>query len=304
MTSSTLRRGTFAAAVAALLTASSALALRPQAQEAVPLAELSGRTHFHGLAVDRADPSRLYLATHHGVFRIGPDGTAQPVSEGRDDYMGFTPHPTDPSVLYASGHPEGGGNLGVIVSRDGGQSWRQLAKGAGGPVDFHQMDVSPADPRVIYGAYHGRLQVSRDGGSTWQVIGPTPQALIDLAASTEGPDVLYAATRQGLLKSQDGGTSWRDAHPLRKPATMVHVTPEGVVYAFLDGTGLIRTDEPKLAWQTVSGDFGGRYLLHLAAAPGGERLYAVAMAPQANEQALLTSEDGGKTWTPLGGGTH
>ena len=85
---------------------------------------------------------------------------------------------------------------------------------------------------------------------------------------------------------------------------MVHVTREGAVHTFLDGAGLIRTDEPKLAWQTISGDFGGRYLLHLAATPGGERLYAVATAPQGHEQALLTSGDGGKTWAPLGGGTH
>src|SRR3546814_5804623 len=65
--------------------------------------------------------------------------------------MGFTPHPADPEVLYASGHPAGGGNLGFIVSRDGGQSWAKLSDGAGGPDDFHQMDISKADPQVIYG---------------------------------------------------------------------------------------------------------------------------------------------------------
>ena len=37
------------------------------------------------------------------------------------DYMGFIPHPTDPSLLFASGHPAGGGNLGFIVSNDGGK---------------------------------------------------------------------------------------------------------------------------------------------------------------------------------------
>ncbi len=79
--------------------------------------------------------------------------------------MGFTPHPADESVLYASGHPAGGGNLGFIVSRDGGRGWSSLSPGVGGPVDFHQMDVSKADPSVIYGA-HGGLQASRDGGRT------------------------------------------------------------------------------------------------------------------------------------------
>jgi photosystem II stability/assembly factor-like uncharacterized protein len=304
MTSSTLRRVALGAAAAVLLAGAAAFALRPQAEEAVPIAELSARTHFHGLAVDRGDPSRLHLATHHGVFRVGPDGMAVPVSAHRDDYMGFTPHPADPSVLYASGHPARGGNLGVIVSRDGGQSWRQLAQGAGGPVDFHQMDVSPADPTVIYGAYHGRLQVSRDGGATWQVVGPAPEGLIDLAASAKDANSLYAATQNGLLRSEDGGKTWQDAYLLHRPATMVHVTPEGAVYAFLDGAGLIRTNEPSLSWRAVGGDFGGLAVIHLAAAPGNERLYAVTLRPETHEQVLLVSADGGETWSPLGTGTN
>src|SRR3546814_9389478 len=82
---------------------------------------LTGETHFHGIAVDPHDPDRLYLATHHGFYVVGPDGVAQRVSETEDDFMGFTPHPADPEVLYASGHPAGGGNLGFIVSGDGGQ---------------------------------------------------------------------------------------------------------------------------------------------------------------------------------------
>ena len=62
------------------------------------LAELTERTHFHGIAVDPSDPSRVLLATHHGLYAIAPDGMASQVSGNQDDYMGFTPHPTDPSV--------------------------------------------------------------------------------------------------------------------------------------------------------------------------------------------------------------
>jgi photosystem II stability/assembly factor-like uncharacterized protein len=193
------------------------------------------------------------------------------------------------------------GPLDVLVSKDGGTTWQQIATGVDGPVDFHQMDVSPADPRVLYGAYAGSLQTSRDGGTTWSVVGPALEGLIDLAASAKDPNVLYAATRNGLLKSADGGKSWTDAYLVRQPATMVQVTPEGEVYAFLVGTGLIRTSEPSLSWQTLGNDFGERYVLHLAAAPGSERLYAAVVSAQGHEQALLMSQDGGKTWSPLAG---
>lgn len=214
------------------------------------VATLTGDTHFHGIAVDPRDPDRLYLATHHGLYAVGPAGTAQRVSETDDDFMGFTPHPTDPEVLYASGHPAGGGNLGFIVSRDGGTSWSKLADGVDGPVDFHQMDVSKADPTVVYGVF-GDLQKSTDGGRNWTRVGPAPEELIGLAASSKDVDRLYAATRSGLMVSGDGGRHWRPAHTSRQPATMVHVTSDGSVYAFIAGTGLVHATEPDLGWETL-----------------------------------------------------
>ena len=38
--------------------------------ESVPLSEVS---HIHGITVDPEDPSRLYLATHHGVWLASPE---------------------------------------------------------------------------------------------------------------------------------------------------------------------------------------------------------------------------------------
>lgn len=121
MTTSSLKRGTLFA-VALVLATIVVMARRPDAAEPLSVTELTRQTHVHGLAVDRADPSRLYLATHHGLYAIGQDGTATLVSEDRNDYMGFTPHPSDVTTLYASGHPAGGGNLGVLASKDGGRT--------------------------------------------------------------------------------------------------------------------------------------------------------------------------------------
>jgi photosystem II stability/assembly factor-like uncharacterized protein len=191
------------------------------------------------------------------------------------------------------------------VSTDGGASWERLAEGVDGPVDFHQMDVSPADPKTIYGASGGNLQISRDGGQGWQVLGPAPEGLIDLAASSEDHATLYAATQGGLLKSVDRGRTWQDAYWLRQPATMVHVTPDGAVYAFLVGTGLIRSTEPKLTWHPASGSFGHEHVLHLAVDPTRpSKLYAISFDSQSKAQAVLASNDAGKSWAPLGSITH
>jgi hypothetical protein len=277
------------------------------AEAAITVYELAEVTHFHGLAVDAAERSRLYLATHDGLFIVEPrDGTAYPLSEIRHDLMGFTPDPRNPSILYASGHPARGGNLGLIASEDGGRSWRQLSEGVGGPADFHQLAVSATDPRTIYGAYQGLLQVSSDGGRTWEVVAPAPEGLIDLGASFKEPGTLYAATQVGLRKSEDGGRTWQDAYWLHQPATMVRVAPGGVVYAFVVGTGLIRSVEPKLSWQSVTEHgFGRDYVLHLAMDPASpNKLYAITINPQEKAQAVLASTDAGKTWVPLGRATH
>ena len=262
---------------------------------------LAENTHFHGIAVDKKDPSRLYLATHHGLHVVAPDGKTVRVSDTGDDFMGFTPHPTDPAILYASGHPASGGNLGFITSSDGGKSWKKLADGVGGPVDFHQMDVSKADPKVIVGI-SGGIQVSKDSGRSWKMVGPAPKGTIDLAASARDANTIFAATQRGIVKSTDDGRSWKPAYLILRPTTMIEATADGTLYAFQIGTGLIRTSESNWNWQLVSNDFGDAYILHLAVDPSdGQKLYAVTFNSKTRAQAILASRDGGTTWTKLGG---
>jgi photosystem II stability/assembly factor-like uncharacterized protein len=260
-------------------------------------AALAKDTHFHGIAVDIADSSRIYLATHHGLYVMGVDGKAEKMPEVRD-YMGFTTHPTDAGILYASGHPPRGGNLGFIASKDGGRSWSKLSDGIDGPVDFHQLAVSKADPRVIYGV-HDALQRSADGGLNWTRIGPAPADIIGLAASSIDPEMLYAATQRGLQRSTDRGRSWKAESD--GTATMVHVTGDGTVYAFIIGTGLVRTAEKNPAWKVVGKGFGESYLLHFATDPRDpQRFYAVAVNGRTRAQSVITSRDGGERWTPVG----
>jgi photosystem II stability/assembly factor-like uncharacterized protein len=258
------------------------------AAETSSVSDLAAKTHIHGLAVDLSDPSYVFIATHHGLYRAGPDGSAVLVSEVQD-FMGFNPHPTDAERLFASGHPAGGGNLGFIASADSGKSWSQISPGLNGPVDFHQMTISPADPNRVYGAY-GDLQVSSDGGKSWTSAGPAPAKLIDLAASATNPDIVYAATGTGLSVSQDGGKGWK-ALRAGPPVTLVEATPAGI-FAFVVGQGLMRATEGTFNWTTLSADWGEEYLLHLAVDPSEPaRLYAANGHSQ-----VLKSSDGGKTW--------
>jgi photosystem II stability/assembly factor-like uncharacterized protein len=288
---SSARSAMLAILLAGVLLPASVLA----AEQPVPIAELAKQTHFHGIAAHPDPTGGIHLATHHGLFRVDGRGLATRVAASADDFMGFTVHPTRPEVLYASGHPARGGNLGIITSTDSGRTWRQLSRGLNGPVDFHQLAVSKADPNVIYGAFRG-LQISRDGGESWGVAAPGPDGLMSLAASSVDTARLYAATKGGLLYSTDAGKTWQPAHLRRSAATMVYTGYDNDVYAFMIGVGLVRTREPALRWELVNDRFGEHYLLHLAVDPAApQHLYAITSAP-----AVIASRDGGARWAPLG----
>jgi photosystem II stability/assembly factor-like uncharacterized protein len=277
------------------------LSLAPAAAQGMSVRELAQHTHFHGLAVDPADGSRLLLANHNGLFSVAPDGSVRQVSSGTEDFMGFSPHPSDGVTLYSSGHPPAGGNLGFRVSTDGGRTWTRLSPGAAGIADFHSMTVSPADPKTIYGSYGG-LQVSRDGGASWSMVGPGPEGTLDLAASAIDADLLYAGTSVGLMRSADAGKSWEAAHPAIDPVPMVAVAGDGTIYAYVLGTGLVRAEEPDLDWRTVGAGLDGRIIVHLAidfADP--RRLFAVAVDASGHDPAILASADRGESWTEFGG---
>jgi len=258
---------------------------------------LSGQTHYHGIAFARSGSATLLLASHHGLFALTKDGEATRVSPVHD-YMGFSPDPVDPLGYYASGHPAGGGNSGFLKSADGGATWKQLSPGVGGPVDFHQMDVSPADPKTIYGSY-GELQVSRDGGQTWSIAGTPPAKLVAIAASGINAGQVYAATQNGLSLSADAGSSWQLVEFGGEVVSMVETGSNNALFAFVLGRGLMKASEDKPKdWTVLSNSFGEAIPLHLAVDPAdGNHL---ALTTQNND--VLESRDGGSTWAPFGKG--
>lgn len=288
--SHTMRVGRRAAAVFAAVV----VAATPSAsQDAVPIAAFVGQTHVHGLAFDPGDPAYLFIATHHGLYRSGPDGMAVPLSIVQD-FMGFTTHPADPTILFASGHPAGGGNLGFLVSTDGGRTWVQRSLGVGGPVDFHQMAISPVDPNVIYGAY-GQVQVSMDAGMTWRITGPLPPQMVDLAASAVSAQTLFAATQSGLYVSTNAGANWRLVIP-SVPVSLVEVAPDGSMYAFVLGQGLLRAADEQSDFVAIGSSWVEPYLFHLTVDPADPSHFVAATA----SGRIVQSRDRGLTWAAYG----
>lgn len=258
------------------------------AGEHVPTRSVGELSHIHGVVLP-AGSNEIMLATHHGLYSVDAEGMATMMSATADDFMGFTAS-TD-GKLFASGHPASGGNTGVIGAHIAGTGWTLLSSGANGPVDFHSMTVSSADPQTLYGSYGG-IQVSRDGGASWAVAGPGPDDLIDIAAAADDPGHLYAGTMTGFYESFDFGRSWTAATDKALPVTAVETAPDGTVWAFIPSLGLHRLNGSELE---LSSPIIDAVILHMAFDPDDpNRMVAVT-----SESEVLSSDNGGETWSPL-----
>jgi photosystem II stability/assembly factor-like uncharacterized protein len=253
-----------------------------------------GFSHAHGLAFDKAS-NGLYIATHHGLLVLKDEKNLFRVGKRQDDYMGFTIHPTDRG-FFSSGHPQAGGNLGLQVSVDGGFTWEKISNGHNGPVDFHAMAISPANPDLIYGWYRGQLQRSEDGGNRWAAF-DTPFPIVSLAAHPGDKNILYAASPQGLFVSSDKGTTWDlPSEEIGSFVSVVapHPTKQNVLFAFSEQMRLAKSEDGGQAWRSLPETFGGATVLYLAFDTSTDTIYALT-----HTNAIYKSTDEGETWRKI-----
>ena len=260
------------------------------------LRKASGFEHAHGIAVDRGNPDNLYIATHDGLYLLKASSSTElfSVGEARDDYMGFTAHPTDSMVFFSSGHPMRGGNIGFQKSTDSGKTWQKISDGLDGPVDFHTMTVSAANPNVVYGTYHGKLQRSLDGGKTWEVF-QLPFIPVGFATSEEAENTLYAASPQGAFKSEDQGKTWQP---------LIDSTKTGSVSALAITSGSIVKKKKKIGMVVM--DNKGELIPAAAELNGVTPLYADFSPTQTqfgylitNTHTIYKTNDAGKSWSKI-----
>jgi len=126
----------------------------------------------------------------------------------------------------------------VMISHDGGRSWRDAGFGdAGAPVDMIAADATR--PQRIWAAAGGRIAVSDDHGSGWHAVGRSlPEAITkvrSIAASADATTLVVSSDR-GIYRSADGGETWapkEDNLPIHIEAGPLARDPNdaGIIYA-------------------------------------------------------------------------
>src|SRR5262245_46183939 len=226
---------------------------------------------------------------------------------------------TDPQnhlhdVLALGGSPQTvmlATHLGLYRSTDRGHTWKEVAGGAGQPMDglmTFKLAQSPVDPRRLYclalsrtttgAARNAGLYTSADTGQTWKLATaledfPTHN-VYTIGVGSSGPEQVYAILpglgAEGVYVSDDAGGHWR----------ALPTAPTDVV------TG-IRGDPDQaghvLLWSTTAGLFESRNDGHSWSPPPGIKggVYAVALARNfvyaSGAAGLYVSEDGGRRFT-------
>jgi photosystem II stability/assembly factor-like uncharacterized protein len=261
--------------------------------------------HIHGLGYDSQN-RRLFIATHYGIF-IWNDGKLFQLGDNRDDFMGFSLHPSNSNTIYTSGHPKNGGNMGVTKSEDGGVTFKPIFRGLSGEaVDFHSMTINVANSRILYGWFQGKLYRTKDGGKSWQSTlanGLPNQGLCFgapcLNADSKDERILYAGSPNGLLISRDFGENWTMMNSQLGAVAGIGIDPLNSkrLFAFAEKLGLASSRDEGKNWQSRNKglELSRREFVFAFAFDREKSNHLFAATPE----NIFRTRDGGERWEKI-----
>lgn len=198
---------------------------------------------YHALLVDPADPNRLYLGTHVGLYESTDGGRTWVFAtlEGAD---AMNLARTSDETVWTAGHEV------FAKSEDGGLTWTDLRPDGLPSIDIHGFATDPTEPARLYAAVAGEgLYRSSDGGKSFELVseevGP---AVYGLAATPDGR-VLAADPERGLFASEDGGVTWITL--LERGVVAVAVNPADGDTILATSSGILLSTDGGERWREV-----------------------------------------------------
>jgi photosystem II stability/assembly factor-like uncharacterized protein len=259
-------------------------------------------------------PSTLYALTCGGVFKTIDGGASWVLANSglpAPDCTGSAPMDSDTAgtVYLVAG-------CDLFKTTDGGESWQATSR-LEPPHCPISIAVGRGGPGTLY-AGDNRLFKSTDGGSSWTQLSGfrLDDSALVLAVNPQNQEMVYAGGFQGLYKSIDGGASWTTAMsglpaPLRIETLSIDPLNPDTVYA--GGRGqLFKSTDAGSSWNLASLGLPPtpaappfpHQVLSLAISPRNPKtLYALLRNNTTADVQLVTSLDGGASWSTANGAT-
>ncbi|MEO6005097.1 MAG: hypothetical protein ABIZ04_08155 [Opitutus sp.] len=230
------------------------------------------------------------LVTTSGLFRRTDDGSFQHFGVNFPYVFAVAFDPRDRKAIYTATLD------GVMVSKDGGESWR-IATGWD-MTEAKDISVDTNSPDHIYAALPDGIAVSRDRGATWvRREKGLPErgkyAQVVQVDRTQAGRVL-AGCETGIYLTTNGGDSWKRVFAAKATVTDVRQSPHDpkLWLSTTQEDGVLASHDGGLSWKKFD------------QVPSAEALYNVAFDgtnPQRHAVSSWTygvwvTEDAGKTW--------
>ena len=274
---------------------------------------------IHGVGLFNTDNNSnndgsVYLATHNGLYNKKQNSSWVKVGNDKSDLMGFVIHPTKQGVMYSSGHPVTGGNLGFRMSIDSGKTWQTISKVTDNPIDFHAMSISSVNNNILYGSPGGgyAIFITLDESKTWSSKTSIPSQIVSIAADPLNSNGVYIGTGSGLYYSNDQGTSWKKIESELIGNSVVSglgFNQNNELFAYVMSNTeqgkdnqngyIIKSDESVKNWTKTTGQIPNvKAAWKFALGQNGEMYTIVSQQIPKNDIAssVYKSIDNGKTW--------
>ncbi|MDQ3858209.1 MAG: YCF48-related protein [Actinomycetota bacterium] len=249
-----------------------------------PARGLPATPDYHSLLVDAANPNRLLLGTHVGVYESTNGGVAWRFAglEGRDA-MHFARN-LDGNV-WAAGH-----NI-LERSEDGGRTWKAVRPHGLPGLDIHGFAASPKVDGLVYAAVAGKgLYRSDDGGRSFRLISEDVGPRVGALAITKDGMLFAADADRGVLVNANGdGVEWVKALAMPTLGLAANALDPPRSRVLAAGRSVQLTTD-RGVWKVVLPIRRGAG--PVAFAPSNPRIaYAVGF-----DRRLYRSDDAGETW--------